>query len=73
LTADQPQLDALDHAWHGPVILAYPGVGVIGCVGDICIHTVSGTVVSHTPLAAMKQAAQALYDVHRDAIAAAFL
>jgi hypothetical protein len=71
-TADQPQLDALNHAWHVPVILAYPGVGVVGCVGDICIHTVSGTVVSHTPLAEMKQAAQALYDVHRDAIEATF-
>jgi hypothetical protein len=73
LTADQPQRTALDHVWHGPVILAYPGVGVVGCVGEICIHTISGTVVSYTPLAAMKQAAQALYDVHRNAIAATFL
>ena len=72
-TADQPQLNALDHVWHVPVVLAYPGVGVVGCVGEICIHTVSETIVSHTPLAEMKQAAQALYDVHRDAIEAAFL
>jgi hypothetical protein len=72
-TADQPQLNALDHVWHVPVVLAYPGVGVVGCVGEICITTLSETVVSHTPLAAMKQAAQALYDVHRDAIEAAFL
>jgi hypothetical protein len=47
-------------------------VGAVGCVGEICIHTFSDTVVSHTPLAAMKQAAQALYDTHRDAIEAAF-
>ena len=72
-TADQPQLNALDHVWHVPVVLAYPGVGVVGCVGEICINTVSETVVSHTPLAEMKQAAQALYDAHRDAIEAAFL
>ena len=72
-TADQPQRNALDHVWHVPVVLAYPGVGVVGCVGEICIHTVSETIVSHTLLAEMKQAAQALYDVHRDAIEAAFL
>jgi hypothetical protein len=46
-------------------------VSVVGCVGEICINTVSETVVSHTPLAEMKQAAQARYDAHRDAIAAA--
>jgi hypothetical protein len=71
-TADQPQLNAVDHVWCVPVVLAYPGVGAVGCVGEIRIHTLSDPVVSHTPLAEMKQAAQALYDTHRDAIEAAF-
>jgi hypothetical protein len=73
VTADQPQRNALDHVWHVPVVLAYPGVGVVGYVGEIYINTVSGTVVSHTPLVEMKQAAQALYNVHRDAIEVTFL
>ena len=71
-TADQPQLHAVDNVWCVPVVLAYPRVGVVGCVGEICIDTTAETVVSHTPLAAMRQAAQALYDTHRDAIDAAF-
>ena len=72
-TAAQPQLNAVDNVWCVPVILAYPGVGAVGCVGEICINTFEETIVSHTPLAEMKQAAQALYDAHRDAIEAAFL
>jgi hypothetical protein len=72
-TADQPQLHAVDNVWCIPVVLAYPGVGTVGCVGEICISTTTETIVSHTPLAAMKQAAQALYAMHRDAIDAAFL
>ena len=71
-TADQPQLNVGDNVWCVPVALAYPGVGSVGCVGEICIHTLSDTVVSHTPLAEMRQAAQALYDAHRDAVEAAF-
>jgi hypothetical protein len=72
-TADQPRLNAVDNIWCVPVVLAYPGVGAVGCVGEIRIHALSATVVSYTPLAEMKQAAQALYDAHRDAIDAAFL
>jgi hypothetical protein len=72
-TADQPRLNAVDNVWCVPVVLAYPGVGAVGCVGEICINTLSATVVSYTSLAEMKQVAQALYDAHRDAIEAAFL
>jgi hypothetical protein len=71
-TAAQTQLNAVDNVWCVPVVLAYPGVGTVGCVGEMCLHTLSETVVSHTPLAAMKQAVQALYDTHRDTIEAAF-
>ena len=71
-TADQPQLGAADKVWHVPVILSYPGVGSLGCVGAIQISTTEEKVISHTPLADMKQTAQQLYDTHRDAIEAAF-
>lgn len=72
-TAAQPQLDVVDEVWHVPVVLAYPGVGAVGCVGDICISMLITTVVSYTPLVEMRQVAQALFDAHRDAIEAAFL
>jgi hypothetical protein len=71
-TAEQPRLDVVDEVWHVPVVLAYPGVGAVGCVGDMRISTLTTTVVSYTPLAEMRQAAQALFDAHRDAIEAAF-
>ena len=71
-TADQPQLIAADNVWQVPIILAYPGIGSLGCVGNIHISTTEEKVLSHTPLAQMKQTAQQLYDTHRDAIEAAF-
>lgn len=72
-TADQPQLNTIDNVWDVPIVLAYPGVGAIGCVGNICISSLADIVVSHTPVAVMQQAAQSLYDAHRNAIEAAFL
>ena len=71
-TADQPQLIATDNVWLVPIILAYPGIGSIGCVGDMHISTTKEKIISHTPLTEMKQTAQQLYDTHRDAIEAAF-
>jgi hypothetical protein len=71
-TADQPQLIAADNIWRVPIILVYPGMGSIGCVGDVRISTTEEKVISHTPLEEMKQMAQQLYDTHRDAIEAAF-
>lgn len=72
LTADQPQFDADTNEWHVPVVLAYPGIGAIGCVGGIRVCATTASVVSHTPLAEMRQTAQALYNANRDAIDAAF-
>jgi hypothetical protein len=72
-TADQPRLDAADQVWHVPVMLAYPGVGALGCVGNVQIAATEAKVLAHTPLADMKQTAQNLYDTHRHAIEAAFL
>ena len=71
-TADQPQLDAAYQVWRVPVILAYPGVGALGCVGGVQIATTEAKVLAHTSLAEMKQTAQDLYDTHRHAIEAAF-
>jgi hypothetical protein len=70
--ADQPQLGPDDHLWHVPVILVYPGIGVLGHVGEIVISATVEKVISSTPLAEMKQAAQELYTAHRDAIDTAF-
>ncbi len=71
-TADQPQLIAADNVWQVPIMLVYPGLSSIGCVGDIRICATEEKVLSHTPIAQMKQKAQQLYDTHRDAIEAAF-
>jgi hypothetical protein len=71
-TAAQPQLIAADKVWQVPIILAYPGIGSLGCVGGIQISTTEEKVITHTPLADMKQTARQLYDTHRDAIEAAF-
>jgi hypothetical protein len=54
-----------------PVILVYPGVGVLGTVGEISIAAEAETVLVHTPFATMRQTAQDLYNAHRDAIEAA--
>ncbi|MDH3602959.1 MAG: hypothetical protein OEU26_25385 [Candidatus Tectomicrobia bacterium] len=71
-TADQPQLIAADNVWQIPIILVYPRIGSLGCVGHIQISTTEEKIISHTPLADMKQAAQQLYSTHHDAIEAAF-
>jgi hypothetical protein len=72
-TADQAQFDPHDACWHVPVILAYPGVGALGTVGEILIAAHTETMIAHTPFEEMRQRAQCLYDAHRDAIDAAFL
>lgn len=71
--ADDPALDRTANVWRVPVVLAYPFVGSIGQVGEICVSTSSEQIVSHTPLDEMRAAAQPLIEQHRDAIEAAFL
>jgi hypothetical protein len=68
-TADQAWFDPQHACWHVPVILTYPGVGVLGTVGEIQVAAQSETVVAHTPWEGMRHTAQGLYDTHRDAIA----
>jgi hypothetical protein len=69
-TADQP-VWAESH-WRVPVILAYPIVGPIGEVGELWVDAARSQVVSHTPLAAMKQLGMNLYAARQDEIEAAF-
>lgn len=68
-TADQPWFDAPHACWHVPVILAYPGIGVLGTVGEIQVAAHTDTVLTHTPWEAMRHTAHTLYDAHRDALA----
>ena len=71
-SADQPQLSGLGEAWTVPVILSYPFIGSIGPVGEILVGLDSEKIISHTPLAEMKQRAVELYALHQDDIEAAF-
>ena len=70
-TAEQACFDPQEVCWRVPVILAYPGVGALGTVGEIQIAAQTATVVVHTPFEVMRHTAQGLYDAHRDAIEAA--
>ena len=72
-TADQPWFDFQGACWHVPVILTYPGVGVLGTVGDIQVAAQTATVVAHTPCEVMRHTAQGFYDAHRDAIDTAII
>jgi hypothetical protein len=53
-----------------PVVLAYPGLGVLGELGEVAISAQSGQVVAHTPIEELKQSATILAEKHRDAIEA---
>jgi hypothetical protein len=70
-TADRPAW--ADHKWRVPVILAYPGIGSLGEVGEIQVDMEIGTIVDYTPLEQMKQLGLELYTKHQDAIKSAFL
>lgn len=72
-TADQAQFSPQEGCWHVPVILAYPGVGALGDVGEIRVAAQAAAVIFHTPIEEMRTRAQHLYDAHRDAIEATFV
>ena len=71
-SADQPQLSGLTEAWVVPVILSYPFIGSVGPVGEILVSVDCEEVISHTPLAEMKQRAAETYALHCETIEAAF-
>lgn len=68
-TADQPCFDAPQGCWRVPVLLTYPGIGVLGTVGEIQVAAQAATVLTHTSWDTMLQTAHALYDAHCDALA----
>jgi hypothetical protein len=70
LVANDPVLDAGAGLWRVPVLLSYPFLGPLGNVGEILVSTTTAEIVAHSPLAAIKAAAWALYEQHRDEIEA---
>ena len=72
LTAGDAWFDHAINAWRVPVVLAYPFTGPVGQVGEVLISAAL-QVLSHTPATEMMTAARGLYELHRDAIEAAFL
>lgn len=68
-TADQPWFDVPHACWHVSVLLTYPGIGVLGTVGEIQVAAHTETILAHTPWATMWHTAHTLYTAHRDALA----
>jgi hypothetical protein len=70
ISASEPALDEAAQAWHVPVILAYPHLGVLGQIGEVVVSAITTEVISSTALEDMLTAAQLLAEQHRDAIEA---
>jgi len=70
--ADQAHFAESDECWQVPIMLAYPGIGVLGQVGEVIISEETAVVISHTPLALIKERATALYQTHSSDIEATF-
>jgi hypothetical protein len=70
ISASNPILDENGQVWRVPAILAYPHLGVLGCVGEIEVSTVRPEVLSSTPVEEMLARALSLAEQHRDAIEA---
>ena len=70
ISASTPSLDEAAQVWRVPVILAYPGLGVLGQVGEIVVSTTKAEVISSTPVEEMLKAAWSLAEPRRDAIKA---
>ncbi len=58
--------------WLVPVLLTYPGVGVVGEVGMLAVDGDHPVIVGWTPLEEMEALAQKLYEENRDEIEIAF-
>ena len=66
--ADQACFAEGDGYWHVPIVLAYPGIGTLGQVGEVIVSEETAAVISHTPLAVIKETAAALYQTRRSDI-----
>ena len=58
--------------WVAPILLTYPGKGIIGEVGMIAVDSKTGKVCGHTPKADLEAAALNLTRGRRNEIEAAF-
>lgn len=70
--AVEPRLDNAAQAWRVKIVLTYPFIGAVGEVGEILVSTFSEKILSHTPIAEMRERGRLLYKQHRDAIQTAF-
>jgi len=69
MTWKEPQLRPL---WLVPVLLTYPGIGVVGEVGVIAVDKEHPVVVGQTPTEEMETLARQIYEENRDEIEFAF-
>ncbi len=70
--AAEPRLDHAAQAWRVKVILTYPFIGSVGEVGEILVSAYSEKILSHTPLAEMRERGRQLYEQNLEAIQTAF-
>lgn len=70
ITAGDPRLDSQAGVWHVPVLLAYPIIGAVGTVGEVIVSGQTEEILSQTPVDEMLARARALFDQHREEIAA---
>jgi prevent-host-death family protein len=70
ISASSPNLDPSTQAWRVPVTLSYPGLGMLGKVGEIIVSAVKEEILSHTSIEEMRNAANEMINKYRDAIEA---
>lgn len=59
-------------AWVAPILLTYPGKGILGEVGMIAVDATTGRVCAHTPQKELDASAAKLTQGRRNEIEAAF-
>ncbi|MEM9906128.1 MAG: hypothetical protein AAF921_14010 [Cyanobacteria bacterium P01_D01_bin.44] len=59
------------HVWYVPIELTYPSLGSLGQVGEALISAFSGTLLSVSEVASIKQAGAELYKTRQDDLQAA--
>jgi hypothetical protein len=59
-------------AWVAPILLTYPGKGILGEVGMIAVDATTGRVCAHTPRKELDASAAKLTQGRRNEIEAAF-
>jgi hypothetical protein len=70
--AVEPRLDTDAKAWRVKIALTYPFIGSVGEVGEILVSAFSEKILSHTPIAEVRERGRQLYEQHREAIQTAF-